>query len=130
MNDGPHFLLVGDSRDIPAISGMLGRLPVGAVGQVYLEVSSAIQIRRLPAPAGVAVSWLCRDRVAGAIPERGELAARATKAWASEWMPEESELRAQPFIIWIGCATSASVTRLYRELADRLGESHLHHPHY
>ena len=130
MIDEPHFLLVGDSRDIPAIGGMLGRLPVGSIGQVYLEVTSAIQIRELPAPEGVAVSWLCRDRLAGAIPARGELAARAVEAWVSEWMPEQQDMRPHPFIMWIGCATSAPVTRLYRELADRLGDAHLHHPHY
>ncbi|AYF98717.1 SIP domain-containing protein [Protaetiibacter intestinalis] len=133
MIDEPHFLLVGDSRDIPAISGMLTRLPVGSFGQVYLEVASAIQMRRLPAPDRVSVTWLCRDRQAsasGAIAPRGELAARAAAAWVSEWMPEDSDTRPHPYIMWIGCSTSAPVSELYRRLADRLGDAHLHHPHY
>jgi hypothetical protein len=60
---GPHFLLVGDSRDIGSIEGMLGRLPTAAYGQVYLEVSSGVQIKDLAAPVGMAITWLCRDRV-------------------------------------------------------------------
>lgn len=130
MIDEPHFLLVGDSRDIPTIAGMLNRIPVGSVGQVYLEVASAIQVRPLAAHPGVAVHWLCRDRKPHPIPARGELAARAVTAWVSEWMPEEQELHPRPYIIWIGCSTSAPVTQLYRDLADRLGDAHLHHPHY
>jgi len=35
-----------------------------------------------------------------------------------------------PYVIWIGCSASAPVTRLYRDLAERLGETHLHHPHH
>lgn len=132
MNDEPHFLLVGDSRDLPAITGMLSRIPVGAIGQVFLEVASAIQIRRLPCPAGISVTWLCRDRSIGAngtIAGRGELAARAVAAWVSEWMPDEQESHRLPYIMWIGCSTSRPVTELYLELADRLGEAQLHHPH-
>ena len=132
MNAEPHFLLVGDSRDIPAITGMLTRLPVYATGQVYLEVAAGIQQRRLPAPDGMTVTWLCRDRVAaaGPIAPRGELAARAVSAWISEWMPDDHDTQPHPYVIWIGCSTSAPVTRLYRDLAERLGETHLHHPHH
>lgn len=131
-----HILLVGDSTDLPAIHDILRDLPSDSYGQVYLEVATAIQVRPLPAPAGVSVSWLCRDRHSsdvggaprdiGAMARRGELASRAIAAWVAEWLPERSSEGS--YTMWIGCSTSTRVGRLYRTLQEHLGEPQRERP--
>lgn len=125
-----HILLVGDSTDLPALDAMLRDLPADTYGQVYVEVATGIQIRSLPAPPHVSVTWLCRDRAhsdldvvprgVGAMPHRGELASRAIAAWVAEWQPDEPG--DEDYALWIGCSASARVGRLYRTLRERLGE--------
>ena len=120
---GPRFLFIGDGHDLAVIDGMLGRLPVDAYGQVIIEVASEIQIRRITAPVGIGVTWLCRDRPRRfdepMIP-RGELAARALTAWIAEWMPEHHAEIAEPFVMWIGATTSPRMSEAYSELSSRL----------
>lgn len=122
---GPRFLIVGDAHDLPGVIDMLHRLPVDAYGQVLLEVASEIQIRPLPAPLGMSVTWLCRDRprrIDEPLAPRGELAARALTAWIAEWMPETHVDQAEPYVIWIGCATSHRMSDVATGLSRRLQE--------
>lgn len=124
--------MVGDSRDTHTIQAALRRLPADAYGQVILEVATSLQVRRLDVPDGVSITWLCRDLrqgVSGPAPARGVLAARAARAWISEWMPEE-EARDVPLLLWIGCSANAHVDGLYWQLRTLLPHLHLHHPHY
>jgi NADPH-dependent ferric siderophore reductase len=51
-------LLVGDLSALPAIAVSLERLPVDAVGAVFVEVPDAADEVALEAPAGVAVRWV------------------------------------------------------------------------
>jgi NADPH-dependent ferric siderophore reductase len=121
-----HVLYVGDSADIPAIRQRLAELPSDAYGQVYLEVATRIQIQRWATPPGVSVTWLCRDRtssVLGHLVPRGERAVRAASAWIAEWMPEQAGEGVPEIQMWIGCAASARVDRLYRALRTRLDAS-------
>jgi len=117
--DGAHFLFVGDSHDIPAVRAMAERLPTNAYGQIYLEVTSPLQVQRWPLPPGVTVTWLRRDRHPRIAP-RGDLAARAAEGWIAEWMPGDAAEPERPFILWVGCGTNRTMDRLHRELHARL----------
>ena len=123
----PHVLLAGDTTDLQPIRRILSELPPGAYGQVYLEIVSPIQIRPIPTPEGVSLTWLRRDLVPHGLLEiapRGELIRRAITAWVAEWMPEATSEapseRADRIHLWIGCNASPRVGSLYRELASRL----------
>lgn len=125
-----HFLLVGDSADLPAMRATMPRLPAGAYGQIFIEVASPVQIQDWATPPGMTLTWLCRDRGRGGrIAPRGERASQAVFAWLAEWMPEDHSHEDLPYVLWIGCSTSERVDLLYEELAARIPESHLHNPH-
>lgn len=51
-------LLAGDEAGLPAIRAALAALPVDARGYAVVEVRDASHEQPLPAPAGVAVSWV------------------------------------------------------------------------
>lgn len=128
-----HFLLVGDSADIPTIQATLRRLPVDAYGQVILEVASPLQFQLIDAPEGVAISWLFRDSGGGIlepVPARGERIVRALEGWLAEWMPEH-HAQSDPLVLWIGCCDSALVDEFYLTLRTEYPQLHLHlhHPH-
>lgn len=123
-----HFLLAGDSADLERLQDACSRLPADAYGQVFVEVASLIQVRRLHAPDGMSVVWLSRDRGARGLVRRGELLARAVEAWVGEWMPGGAG-HEQPYVLWVGCAASERVDRLVQELAARFGLAHVHGPH-
>lgn len=127
-----HFLLVGDSSDLGALRDIVSRLPVDAYGQIFIEVASTLQVQRWNVPASVTLTWLCRDERTGdgsPFPARGELVARAVASWIAEWMPEHRTSHEHPYIVWVGCATSPRVDRLYRDLAMRIDHARLHHGH-
>jgi len=58
----------------------------------------------------------------------GLRAARAVLSWVSEWVPE-GRGEETSYVLWIGCASSAHIDYLYRHLAHRFENLHLHHPH-
>lgn len=128
VSEPTHFLIVGDSTDLPLLRHMLGRLPVDAYGQMFIEVATAVQVHDWAGPDGLAVTWLVRERSRRFRP-RGEAAAQAMLAWVSEWMPEDQDAHSAPYVMWIGCSMSTVMDRLYRQLGDRLDHLHLHHPH-
>lgn len=59
-------LVVGDDTALPAVVGILERLPAHARGLVSLEVGSAQDVLELDAPTGVEVVWSVRGPVRGA----------------------------------------------------------------
>ena len=74
LADGPHggvdfvppqhvdrLLLAGDETALPAIAGILERLPADAVGEALLEMPLSADVIPLVAPAGVVVRFLGRD---------------------------------------------------------------------
>lgn len=118
-----QVLLAGDTTDLAAIRRILADLPGDAYGQVYLEIVSPIQIRPIPRPDGVALTWLRRDLVPHGLLEiapRGELIRSAVTAWVSEWMPEETTGARDEIYLWVGCTASPRVGTMYRELSSRL----------
>jgi NADPH-dependent ferric siderophore reductase len=56
-----RLLLVGDETALPAIGQILRELPPGPRGAVFVEVPCAADIRDLPVPDGIEVTWLPRD---------------------------------------------------------------------
>lgn len=117
--DGP-ILIAGDAADLHSIRDILGRLPMDAFGQVFIEVFGAIQIEHLQAPPRVNITWLCRDlrrsdeRV-GAGAAKGEPLVRAVEGWLDEWVHVDEATR-QHFSLWIGCSTNVRVNRLCRTI--------------
>jgi NADPH-dependent ferric siderophore reductase len=57
-------LLAGDETAVPAITGILERMPAHCVGEALLEVPGAADVLPVRAPDGVAVTWLPREGVA------------------------------------------------------------------
>ncbi len=74
--EGPHgglefvtdvtddLLIVGDETALPAIAGILQRLPERATGTVLIEVPEPADALDLAAPGGVRVDWLPRGAAA------------------------------------------------------------------
>lgn len=58
---GRAFLLAGDETAVPAIAGILERLPGDAHGDVLLEVPQSADALALECPPGMRISWLGRD---------------------------------------------------------------------
>lgn len=58
---GRKFLLAGDETAVPAIAGILERLPGDAYGHVLLEVPEAADELSFDRPPGMRISWLVRD---------------------------------------------------------------------
>lgn len=58
------FLLAGDETAVPAIAGILERLPGDACGHVLLEVPQAGDVLPVVAPPGMRITWLGRDGAA------------------------------------------------------------------
>ncbi len=107
-----QVLVAGDGRDLPRIRELLGALPDSAYGQVFVEVLTAEEVEPLAAPEGVAVLWLCRDRLPSRVDPlvfagRGEALAGAVAAWAAEWAPARAEDGLTACHAWVGCAASA-----------------------
>jgi len=119
-----RILIAGDASDLPEIHGMLTELPENAYGQVFVEVALDEQVRALPAPPRVTVTWLVRSTRSSLVAplvfaDHGEALAQALTAWAGEWCVADCEPRTT---VWIGCADSPWVERarsvVQIELAD------------
>jgi NADPH-dependent ferric siderophore reductase len=108
-----RILLAGGVDDLPEITRMLEDLPENAYGQVFVEAALPEQVRPLPAPSRVTVSWLVRSARPSAVAplvfaDHGEALAAAVTGWASEWCVADCEPRTT---VWIGCAESPWVER-------------------
>ena len=103
-----RVLIAGAVEDLPEIHRLLEDLPETAYGQVFVEVALAEQVRILPAPPRVTVSWLVRSERPSAVPslcfaDHGEALAAAVLSWAGEWCVADAE---PVTIVWIGCSDS------------------------
>ncbi len=108
-----HVLVAGCADDLPEIHRQLVELPDTAYGQVFVEVALEDEVRILPAPPRVSVTWLVRSgrpsRVASLVfADRGEALAEAVIGWAAEWCVAGGE---PCRTLWIGCAESPWVER-------------------
>ncbi|MBF4614974.1 SIP domain-containing protein [Curtobacterium sp. VKM Ac-1376] len=119
-----RILIAGGAEDLVEIHRQLEDLPENAYGQVFVEVALDEQIRVLPAPPRVTVTWLVRSARSSAVAplvfaDHGEALAHALTAWAGEWCVTGCEPRTS---VWIGCADSPWVERaraaVQLELAD------------
>ncbi len=108
-----RVLVAGTAGDLSEIHRQLVELPETAYGQVFVEVTHADEVRILPAPPRVTVTWLVRSarpsRVASLVfADHGELLAEAVVGWATEWcVPGGVPCTA----VWIGCVDNAWVDR-------------------
>lgn len=80
---GDVLLVAGTERDLPLIEALLTTLPAKARGRVFVEVGSVAEVRMLPAPGRVCVTWLVRDR--------GQSLRRSVDAWLAEMLPVDAE---------------------------------------
>lgn len=108
-----RILLAGGVDDLPEITRMLEDLPENAYGQVFVEVALDEQVRALPAPLRITVTWLVRSARESAVAplvfaDHGEALAAAVTGWASEWCVADCEPRTT---VWIGCVDSPWVER-------------------
>ncbi|NJP68575.1 siderophore-interacting protein [Streptomyces spiramenti] len=62
--DTDWVLLAGDETALPAIAGILDRLPAGTEARVFLEIPDPADRRWLPTRASSEVTWTCRGRSA------------------------------------------------------------------
>lgn len=113
-----HFLLAGDSIDIPVLNGIVSRLPSNAYGQVWVEVENETQIESWDLPDNMAITWLCREREHGVAPS-GDLLTQAVNGWVAEWILDDEASHDTPYVMWIGCAANDHVGRLADDLAHR-----------
>ncbi|WIB01646.1 SIP domain-containing protein [Curtobacterium sp. MCBA15_012] len=108
-----RVLVAGGLADLPEVRRILEELPDSAYGQVFVEVAFADEVRILPAPPHLTVTWLVRSDWPSTITtllfaDHGELLADAVTAWAAEWCVVGSE----PYTaVWIGCVDSPWVER-------------------
>ncbi|WP_071300825.1 SIP domain-containing protein [Curtobacterium sp. MCBA15_001] len=105
---GERVMLAGAVEDLAEIHRRLVGLSDAAYGQVFVEVALAEQVRILPAPPRVTVTWLVRTERPSAVPplcfaDHGEALAAAVIGWATEWCRPDSEPHTT---IWIGCSDS------------------------
>lgn len=96
--DGPHggvdfvppartdrLLIAGDETALPAISGIVERLPADARGEVVIEMPSSLDRIDLGAPEGVTVRWYGRDGR-----PHGELLVPAVQAACARLLPGQA----------------------------------------
>jgi len=119
-----RILIAGGAEDLVEIHRLLEELPENAYGQVFVEVAVQEQVRILPAPPRITVTWLVRSTRESAVAslvfaDHGEALAQAVTGWAAEWCVADCEPRTS---VWIGCTDSPWVERarsvVQIELAD------------
>ncbi len=110
---GP-VLLAADETGLPAVAGILERLPREAYGEVVLEVPEKTDRLTLEAPPGIAITWAVRDET-----EHGtalDLAAREAIARIDDTGSVHSGM---PLYAWLA-GEAATVRRLRRHLVNDL----------
>ena len=80
-----RLLIAGDETALPAIAGILERLPADSRGEVLIEMPSTDDRLDLLAPAGVTVRWFGRDGLA-----HGTLLIPAVRAAAARMLPGQA----------------------------------------
>lgn len=120
-------LAAGDASDLPGLREWCAALPDDSYGRVFVEVFSPIQIERLEAPAGVAVTWICRERLRestrpGVGIARCQALSEAVDAWLDEWYRSEfgPELH---FTIWMGARSSSIMRGFWKGVENEVAEA-------
>jgi hypothetical protein len=98
--DGDLVLLAVRADDLAVAETVLATLPAKARGQVFVEVDSMDEVRDLPAPGRVCVSWLARDR--------GRSLPAAVDAWLAEMLPVDLDIEHRVYA-WISGEPAARV---------------------
>jgi len=80
-----RLLIAGDETALPAIAGILERLPADSRGEVLIEMPSSDDRIELVAPAGIVVRWLGRDGQT-----HGSLLVPAVRAAAARMLPGQA----------------------------------------
>ena len=80
-----RLLIAGDETALPAIAGILERLPADARGEVVIEMPTSLDVLELTAPEGVTVRWHGRDGAA-----HGSYLVPAVQAACARLMPGEA----------------------------------------
>jgi NADPH-dependent ferric siderophore reductase len=80
-----RLLIAGDETALPAIAGILERLPADARGEALIEMPSSEDRLSLVAPEGVTVRWYGRDGRA-----HGSLLVPAVQAAAARMLPGQA----------------------------------------
>ena len=119
-----RLLLAGDETAVPAIAGILSRLPESARGEVVLEVPHRDDALPLSTPDGMRVTWVSRDGVAGygerLVPEvRRAAAALAGGVHGSAEEPEPVDIDAE--ILWEVPPADVAAGDCYAWLAGEAG---------
>lgn len=118
-------LLAGDETAVPAIAGILERLPAGTRGEVLMEVLAAADRLALTAPASMRLTWLARDGAshgARLVPALRDAAARLIdpRQRLTEQALVDIDVDTEP--LWeVPDANAASTTGLYAWLAGEAG---------
>lgn len=104
---GP-FLLAADETALPALAGILERMPRGSCGEVVIEVPLAADRLHLDAPRDLTVTWVAREHAT----HGSSLVAKVRDAVA--------RLDATPLYAWLAGESSA-IKQLRRHLVTELG---------
>ncbi|MDM7830270.1 siderophore-interacting protein [Cellulomonas edaphi] len=80
-----RLLIAGDETALPAIAGILERLPDDSRGEALIEMPSSADRIDLAAPAGMTIRWLGRDGRA-----HGDLLVPAVRAAAARMLPGQA----------------------------------------
>lgn len=129
-NDGfpGRILIAGDTTDLPVIRRLLGALPGGVTGDVFIEAFSDIQHAALPAPEGVGVTWLYRTEsmdVEGMryCSEKGVRLVASLHGWLGEWVLADDD---GDYRLWIGARALTRVNRLCAALQAHIDHRAFH----
>lgn len=94
LPEADHVLLAGDHSGLPAIAALLEQFAPHVRGQVFLEIPDAADAQDLPAPAGVRITYLCRNGAEAGTTRLLEEAVRAAALPSAEtlaaWVTAES----------------------------------------
>jgi NADPH-dependent ferric siderophore reductase len=77
------ILVAATAADLPIVETIVATLPPKVRGRILIEVESAEDVRELPVPSRLCVTWLVRDR--------GQSLRAAADAWLSEMLPTEAD---------------------------------------
>lgn len=129
-NDGfpGRILIAGDTSDLPVIRRLLGALPSGVVGDVFIEAFSDIQHTTLPGPDGIGVTWLYRTdsrNVEGMryCSAKGVRLVSSLHGWLGEWLLADDD---GDYRLWIGGRTLPRVNHLCAALQAHIDHRAFH----
>lgn len=124
-------LAAGNLTDLPGLRAWCEALPEQSYGQVFIEVFSPIQIETLHTPAGVSVTWICRELLRPSAlpgagmkigPARGEALVTAVDAWLNEWYRPESGTE-RHFKMWMGARGNEVVHSFWQGVEQELAQA-------